>query len=267
MSTITTKVKERIIAGIKRFQPILTKAKAADINESDTVTIIADMLCEVFGYDKYSEITSEFAIKKTYCDLALKVDDHVCLLIECKAIGLSLKDDYVKQATDYAANAGIDWVVLTNGITWRVYKIAFTKPIDKELVYEFDFLELSGKRAADLDLIFYLCRESLGKSTKGLEDLHLQKQVVNKFMVAQLLMTEPIADAVRKQLKKISPEVKVSTDEIASIIANEIMKREVVECDESVEAKKRVQKMLRAEHAASEAKKQIKAAAKETEQE
>ena len=42
----------RLIAGVQRFQPILCKAKLAGKNESDTVTIIVDMLSEVFGFDK-----------------------------------------------------------------------------------------------------------------------------------------------------------------------------------------------------------------------
>ncbi len=255
---LSVKIKDRISAGIKKFQPVLIRAKAVDVNESDTVTIIADMLADIFGYDKYAEITSEFAIKKTFCDLALKVDDRICLLIECKAIGLSLKDDYVKQATDYAANSGIDWVVLTNGVIWRVYKIYFTKPIDKELVYEFDFLELSAKKQSDVDMIYYLCRESLGKSSKGLEELHLQKQIVNKFVITQLLMTDAVADTVRKQIKKLAPEMKASNEEITAIITNEILKRDVVEGEQSADAKKRVQKMIKAEAAAAEAKKHNK---------
>ena len=40
---------------------------------------------------------------------------------------------------DYAANQGCDWVVLTNGTVWKVYKIAFSKPIE-QLVVQFDLL-------------------------------------------------------------------------------------------------------------------------------
>ena len=53
MATVHKKVAERIVAGLKRFQPILASAKARDVGESDTVTIIVDMLAEIFGYDKY----------------------------------------------------------------------------------------------------------------------------------------------------------------------------------------------------------------------
>ena len=36
-------------------------------------------------------------------------------LIEVKAIGSDLKENHVKQAVDYAANEGVDWVLLTTG--------------------------------------------------------------------------------------------------------------------------------------------------------
>ena len=72
------------------------------------------MLADVFGFDKYSEITSEYVIRSTYVDLAIKLDGKTQMLIEVKAIGLDLKDTYVKQAVDYAANQGIEWVVSTN---------------------------------------------------------------------------------------------------------------------------------------------------------
>ena len=130
MASIPKKVAERLVIGIKRFQPILAAARARDVGEADTVTIIKDMLSDVFGYDKYSELTSEFSIRGTYCDLATKIDGVLQTLIEVKAIGLDLKDQHVKQGIDYAANQGVDWVLLTNGMCWRVYRLTFAKPID-----------------------------------------------------------------------------------------------------------------------------------------
>jgi hypothetical protein len=31
--------------------------------------IVSDMLADVFGYDKYNEITRELCVRGTYCDL------------------------------------------------------------------------------------------------------------------------------------------------------------------------------------------------------
>ncbi len=107
MANVPSRIADRITSGIKRFQPILAAAKSRDVGESDTVTIVVDMLSDVFGYDKYSEITSEHAIRGTFCDLATKIDGVLQLLIEVKAIGLELKDQHVKQAVDYASNQAL----------------------------------------------------------------------------------------------------------------------------------------------------------------
>jgi hypothetical protein len=98
----------RIISELKRYQPILADAKRRDISESDTVVIVGDMLSDVLGYNKYQEITSEFAIRGTYVDLAVKVGNDIRFLVEVKAIGCELKDNHVKQAIDYGANQGIE---------------------------------------------------------------------------------------------------------------------------------------------------------------
>lgn len=60
MSKVPKKVSERISQGIKKYQPLLAAAKSRDVGEADTVTLIKDMLSDVFGYDKYSEVTSEY---------------------------------------------------------------------------------------------------------------------------------------------------------------------------------------------------------------
>ena len=79
-------------------------------------------------------ITSEFSIRATYCDLAIKLNGKLELLSEVKAIGAQLKDSDIKQPIDYAANQGTEWVILTNAVTWKVFHVTFAKPINHDLV-------------------------------------------------------------------------------------------------------------------------------------
>lgn len=246
MVTIPAKTKDRLIAGLKKFQPIIKKAQAKDINESDTVTIISDILSDVFGYDKYTEITSEFAIKKTFCDLAIKLDGNPKLLIEAKAAGLDLKEQHIKQAVDYGANAGIEWVVLTNSVVWKVYNISFGKPVSSELVYDFDLTAVNPKKQNELEMVYYLTREAMTKGNKTyLDEYHTQQQLVNKFTIAQILLTDPALDMIRRSLRKLSPDAKVSNDEISHILLDEIIKRDVLDDDRTPDARKKVQKAMK----------------------
>jgi hypothetical protein len=246
---VPKKVSERLVAGIKRYQPILAAAKARDVGEADTVTIIKDMLAEVFGYDKYTEVTSEFAIRGTYCDLAIKADGVLQTLIEVKAVGIDLKEAHVKQAIDYAANQGVDWVLLTNGICWRVYHVIFSKPIEQELVVDLEFSTLNPRSDGDVDQIYLWCKEGWQKSV--LAEYHHQKQALSRFFVGGMLLTEPVLDVIRRELRRVSPDVKIDSEQIKAVLTAEVIKREVLEGDKAEEARKKISR------SASKALKQI----------
>lgn len=237
MPTVPKKVYERLVAGIKHFQPILASAKSRDVNETDTVTIIKDMLADVFGYDKYSEVTSEFAIRGNYCDLATKLDGALATLIEVKAIGLDLKDQHVKQAVDYAANQGVDWVLLTNGLVWRVYRIHFTKPIEQELVVDVDFSSLNHKLERDIEVLYLWCKEGWIRSVLG--DYHSHKQALSRYVLGAIVLTDPVLDVIRRELRRLSPDARIDTDEIKAVLVSDVLKREIIEGEKADEAKKK----------------------------
>lgn len=256
MAVIPKKVAERLVAGIKRYQPILAAAKARDVGEADTVTIIKDMLADVFGYDKYAEVTSEYAIRGNYCDLALKIDGQLQTLIEVKAIGLDLKEHHVKQAIDYAANQGVDWVLLSNGICWRIYHVIFAKPIDQELVVNIDFCALSSRSEGDLDLLYLWCKEGWQRSVLG--EYHTQKQALSRFFVSAMLQTDPVLEVIRRELRRVSPDVRIDVDQLKAVLINEVIKRDTLEGDKAEEARKKIakaaSKLLRAANVKAEAK-------------
>lgn len=234
--TVPARVSSRLISGLKKFQPILENAKIRDVNESDTVTILTDILQDVFGYDKYTDISSEHAIRGTFVDLAIKHDGKLILLIEAKAVNTDLKESFVKQAVDYATNQGVDWVILTNGISWKVFKILFTKPIDHELLYEFNFQELNPKDEEHLDMLFMIAKESWTKSLLG--DFHAQKQIVNKFILSAITLTDPILETIRRELRKLSPGIKVDVEEIHKVLQTEVIKRDCLDGEKADLAKK-----------------------------
>lgn len=241
MAAVPKRVAERLVAGVKRYQPILAAARARDVGEADTVTIVKDMLADVFGYNKYTDVTSEYSIRGTYCDLAIKLDGQLETLIEVKAIGLELKDAHVKQAVDYAANQGVDWVLLTNGITWRVYHIIFAKPIDQELLLELDFCAASARSQSDLELLFLWCKEGWQRSVLG--EYRTQRQALSRFYVGAMIQSDPVVDVIRRELRRLSPDVRIETQQIRDVLANEVLKRDVTEGEKAEEARKRVSKV------------------------
>jgi hypothetical protein len=238
MASIPNKIAERLTTSLKRFQPVVDSARSRDVNESDTVIIVTDMLSDLFGYDKYSEITSELCIKGSYCDLATKVDGQLQFLVEVKAAGTELKDAHVKQAVDYAANLGVDWVVLTNASTWKVFKVGFTKPVTHELVIEFALGDISSKRSEDIETLYLIAREGIVKSALG--DFNAQRQALNRFCITAVLVSEPVLDVMRRELRRISPDVKIENEQIRKVLTSDVLKRDVIEGDKADEARRKV---------------------------
>ncbi len=243
MAAISSRVKDRLTAGIKRYLPVLASAKSRDVNESDTVTIVTDMLADIFGYDKYSEITSEYAIRNTFVDLAIKLDGTLQMLIEVKAIGLDLKEGYVKQAVDYAANLGTEWVVLTNGAIWKVYKVSFVKPIGQDLVLELDFTNFNPKDSDHIESLYLLTKEGMSRST--LSDYYIQRQALSRFFIGSMILSDTVLDVIRRELRKISPDVKIDIEQIREVLLQEVLKRDVVEGEKAEEARRKIARATR----------------------
>ena len=240
---VSAKVAGRISAQMKRYQGVLATIQKKDISEADTVTVINDILADVCGYDKYHEVTSQYAIRGTFVDLAVKVDENIRFLIEVKAIGIELKDSHIKQAIDYAANEGIEWVVLTNGAVWRVYNVHFGQPIEKILVCEVDLIALSPKSDEILECFGNLSRESFSKG--NMADLLHQKQVTNKFTVAALLISDDVLDDLRKEIRRLGSGIKVDNDYLRGLLTNEIVKRDLIDSEEAKAAFQNVKRLQR----------------------
>lgn len=238
--SVPKKVSDRIASRLKNFQSVLAAQKARDVSEADTVTIIKDLLSEVFGYDKYSELTSEHAIRGTYCDLAVKIDGRLAFLIEVKAIGLELKDAHTKQAVDYAANQGCEWVILSNGVDWILYHVLFRKPIDKQEVARVNLLTANPKSEKDLEMLYLMTREGFAKS--ALAEYRDRMDATSRYMLAAILCeSESIVSAIRREVRRTSDLI-VEPEVIVQILREQVIKRDAIEGPEAEAAMKRLQK-------------------------
>lgn len=236
MSSVPKKVEERIKTALKQFVPVLQAQRDRDVSEADTVTLVKDLMSAMMGFDKYSELTSEHAIRGTYCDLAVKLEGKLRLLVEVKAIGIQLADRHVKQAIDYAANQGVDWVVLTNSAQWRLYRIVFAKPIDAKLACEFDLLTVNARSADELEKLYLLSREGFQRS--ALQDYTERQAATSRFLLASLLVNDDdVLGTIRRELRKIT-DMLVDPDLIKQVLRQEVIKREVFEGTEAVDAER-----------------------------
>lgn len=242
MLKIPKKVMDRWPATVKSLVAVAISHKTRDVSEADTVTLVKDMLAEVFGYDKYNELTSEQQIRGTFCDLAVKIDGKIRVLIEVKAAAIALNETHLRQAINYGAHEGIEWIVLTNALEWRLYRIKFGQPIEYELVSSFCIADINLKNEEDQRRLFLLCREGITSDAMGLYHQHIS--VLNKFTVAQVILGEPVVSVVRRELRRLFPELKIELEAIVELLNNETLKREVLDGEKVKDAQQRIRKAL-----------------------
>ena len=240
MPAVPAKVTSRLKSQIKKYRQIVDQAKQRDINESDTAIIVTSVLADMLGYDRFIEITSEYAIRGTFCDLAIKLNDKLKLLIEVKAIGLDLKDNHLRQAVDYGAKEGVDWVVLTNGDLWFAYRINFGKPITFEKVFEISLLNADVRDKTVLERLYLLSKEGVAK--KALAAYHEEKQATSRYVLAAILQTDALLNTLRREVRKISGGVRVTSEELLATLRGEVLKREVVDGEQAIAAMKMVKR-------------------------
>ncbi|MDP8922142.1 MAG: type I restriction enzyme HsdR N-terminal domain-containing protein [Chloroflexota bacterium] len=132
--------RERVRTAIRRFSKPLADLVARDANEGDTRLLVTDFLCEGLGYDKYSDLTTEYQVKGEFADYGVRIDKQLVAFIEVKRCTTKLSARHLRQVEMYAVNEGVEWIVLTNGAQWQVYHLTGGLPVVVDLAFEIDLL-------------------------------------------------------------------------------------------------------------------------------
>ena len=243
MHRVPKKFRDRVVKSLKGYQKIAKHLQRADAAEADTVTLVTDVLADMFGYDKFEDITGQLQIKGTYCDLAIKIGNQVKLLIEVKSAGTALNEGHLRQAIHYGADHGIHWIVLTNGLEWRLMHLTVANQVMSEEVVRFDLTEVNPRSDDDIQFLFLLAKEGL--ATDAMDAFHQHSQILNKYTVSAILRSDPVVGTIRREMRRLFPDLKITTEAISDLLANDLVKRETLEGDKADEAVKRVKKSFR----------------------
>lgn len=69
--------------------------------------------------------------------------------------------------------------------------------------------------------------------------------LVNKYFISTILKSDNIYETVKKEFKKVDPSIKIESEEIDIILTNDVIKRELIDTPEALEAKDKYQKALK----------------------
>lgn len=183
---------------LKKYLPHLIQAQVDALNEADTVQRLSRVLEDVFGYDPMGEITRESAIKDKFCDLALKIDGAIRLLVEVKSGGTVLRNKHIEQAQNYAAHSNIPWVILTNGVVWNLYHLTFDEGIESTLAFTVDLAQ--GINDKDADLLALIHRTAIVKSE--LNTFWERRVALGPASIGRAIFLEDTLKLIRRDIRR-----------------------------------------------------------------
>jgi predicted transport protein len=129
-----------IVSCIEELRLKLDRLRKEDLKEYPTRTIFIDPLLKALGWDvrDTDEVQLEFpTVDGKSVDYALKVNRKPVLFIEAKPLNDPLTDvKSITQVVGYAANAGVEWCILTNGVTYKIYRSTERAEAPDKLLFE-----------------------------------------------------------------------------------------------------------------------------------
>ncbi|MCC6240126.1 MAG: hypothetical protein IT448_07505 [Phycisphaerales bacterium] len=214
----------KVIQVIENIRPKIEEWRRKALKETQTRTIVIAPLLEALGWDVRDpdEVQEEFpTVDGKSVDYGLKLNKKCVLLIEAKALDDPLTDiKAVTQAVNYASNEGVVWCILTNGVTWKVYKSSENCPAPEKLMYEVsidprDSDDVSVKDIAEK--MWRFSRDGIAKGTLG----PLGEQIFNDSKVRKALnqiMANPLPSLI-KALREATGNPPITPKQVKASLA------------------------------------------------
>lgn len=233
-----------VLNQLRRFATAFREARDREANESNTVMYLVKFFEEVLEYDSLKgDISKELAIKDRYCDVALKIDGTVRILLEGKAAGIKgLVDKHIEQAENYASKAGIRWVVLTNGIEWKLYHLSWgeNEGITHDLAWQVQLLDELEADAENLwEKLRLLSRSSVSKGL--LDEYWERKKALCPGAVVRVLFSQGALTVVRRELNRNAP-ARLEMLDVFNAVRDALSKEALLEAGDISMTKKKKKK-------------------------
>jgi hypothetical protein len=201
----------------------LTRKENLKLDESATRLMVNYFLTDVLGFVELEDIKTEYNIRGEYADYVIQLARKKHFVIEVKSIQIDLSGKHLRQSTSYAANEGIDWIVLFNGKQIQLYRVIFAKPISVHAVFDYDLSQLSNMKPA-AEALINLCKHAVVKDE--LEIYWKRFDALTPTNLVKNVYTADVVNCVRRKLRQ-STGISFSQEDVLDAL-HELASSEVI---------------------------------------
>jgi len=222
---------KKVTTALKKYAKVFKDARDRDANESDTVMYLTKFFEEILEFDSLKgEISKELAVKDRYCDIAIKIEGEIELLIEAKSAGIkALSAKHIEQAENYASRSGLPWVLLTNGVFWQLYHVSYAESegIKSDLAFEVDFTESNIE--SFWSMVSLLKKKSI--SNGDLDEFWSQKKALKPAVVVKILFSSEVLTVMRRELNR-EAEARLEIEDVFESVKAVVSKEALMDAGE-----------------------------------
>lgn len=201
-------------------------AESQKSSEEQVRVWCVDVLRTALGYSD-EQLDTECKVMGGRVDIAIKNDETILLVIECKNIRSRLRHTVREQAGMYAATLSAPWAVITNGDIWKLYRVTPQrgKSPRLDLVFDLALLDEDGVSDVDAEHLYLLSHRAL--SSGDTEKQYHSVRCTSPTKIFETLFSERVVKALRLELKQSYEEqtgqkIKL-TDEDAEEALNDLL--------------------------------------------
>lgn len=205
----------------KGFGPCMKQLQAMSesnsLSEERVRLWCVDVLRTALGYTD-ADLDYEVSATNKKIDIAVKHDDGVMMVIECKKRPV-LKEADRQQALNYAMSRSAAWAVVTNGRIWELLRVIPVKGQNPEYIKVFTaaFLDEDGLSAYDVERMYLLTKKALLRGETESE-FHAARCFDKNRLVSAMFTDRAIA-AIRRSLidayrKSFKQRLKISQEDV-----------------------------------------------------
>jgi len=199
-SEIKQETIDSIRNGFRKLHPQLVEIAARNSSEEDIRIWCCNALVHALGYDQSKNIKTEVKVLGQSADIVLHQNDQVFLVIECKNTKSHLRSQVRDQAAGYAMNFSAEWIVITNGLIWKLYRVIPQPGKDPKFIEVFDvaLLDEDGVSEEDAENLYLISPRAV--FCGDLEKKSHEVACTSKKRILRALESERVVKALKTQL-------------------------------------------------------------------
>ncbi len=197
-------------------------ASAKKGNESEIIRWCIDFIKNALGYED-QDIETELKVLGQRVDIAVKKNNKVLMVIECKSANVGLTPAFRNQVARYAVNLTTEWAVLTNGQIWKLYHIKPRPGEEPDCTEVFDIflLDEEGFSEYEADCLYLLTPYSIESGEIAVNAYYCA--CISEKRLFPAMFSERVINAICEELeenykKETGVEVSIDKEDIEEFV-------------------------------------------------